>query len=443
MYLPTGSRPFITATALIASSLPVMGAAGVYEEGGTARSRALGGADVAGSGSAVDGLAHNPATLSNIRGPVLEIGAAYGIAHGEFSNRANDGVQMNTDGAVPHGAFARSFGPLSFGLGVVADSALRADWRFRDAPGGLDGATSYGFRAHSAEIALLRFALGASYQLTPQLSLGASVGLLYNRNRLEAPYIFQSQPQLAGAKTQLDLETEGWGWGGQLGALWKPVSTLQLGLTYRLPSRLKTGGRAFADTSQQLKNLGVDAGNTAATFDAEVTNEFPQSFSAGLAWQVTPRLAIIGQVDWINWADAFDTLEVRLRHVDNELYRELAAGKSNLDDDVPLRWRDQWVFRIGTEWMLDEHWTLRAGYRYGRNPIPAETLTPMNAAITEQVVSAGLGAKWGRTSFDFAWQWALPQSETVSKSDLLGGEYNHSDVKVGIHWLTLTTTYEF
>lgn len=420
-----------------------MGAAGVNEDGATARSRALGGADVAGSASAVDALAHNPATLREIRGPVLEIGATYGTAHGEFSNRANQGVEMNTDGATPHGAFGRSFGPLSLGLGVVTDSALRADWRFRDAPGGLDGTTSYGFRAHTAEIALLRFAFGAAYQVTPQLSLGASVGLLYNRNRLEAPYTFQSQPQLAGAKTQLDLETEGWGWGGQFGLLWKPASTLQLGLTYRLPARLKTEGRAFADTSQQLKNLGVEAGQTAATLDAEVTNEFPQSFSAGMAWQMTPRLSIVGQVDWINWADAFATLEVRLRHVDSDLYRDLAAGKRNLDDDVPLRWRDQWVFRLGTEWALDEHWTLRAGYRYGRSPVPAETLTPMNAAISEQVVSAGLGAKWGRTSVDFAWQWALPQSESVGHSALLGGESRGSEVKVGIHWLTLTTAYEF
>jgi long-chain fatty acid transport protein len=158
---------------------------------------------------------------------------------------------------------------------------------------------------------------------------------------------------------------------------------------------------------------------------------------------VTPRLAIIGQVDWINWSDAFDTLEVRLRHVDNALYRELTGGKSNLDDDVPLRWRDQWVFRVGAEWTLDEHWTLRAGYRYGRSPVPAETLTPMNAAISEYVVSAGLGAKWGRTSVDFAWQWDLPQSESVGRTDLLSGEYNHSDVKVGVHWLTLTTAYEF
>ena len=39
-------------------------------------------------------------------------------------------------------------------------------------------------------------------------SIGAGVGLLYNRSRLDAPYIIQTQPQLAGAKTLLDMERE-------------------------------------------------------------------------------------------------------------------------------------------------------------------------------------------------------------------------------------------
>ena len=69
------------------------------------------------------------------------------------------------------------------------------------------GATTYGVRTNMSELELIRFALGASYAVTPQLSIGANVGLLYNRNELKAPYIIQTQPELAGAKTLLDMET--------------------------------------------------------------------------------------------------------------------------------------------------------------------------------------------------------------------------------------------
>jgi len=424
--------------------VPVSGfASGIYADGASARTRALAGVSVAGSTGAVDALHTNPAAFANLRGPVLELGASAGLVHAEFSNRANDGVEMNEEGLVPHGALAFPLERFTLGVGLVTDSALRADWRYRDTPSGLDGGTTYGFRTHKAEIGVLRFALGASYEITPQLAVGASLGLLYNRNRLEAPYIIQTQPQLAGAKVLLDLETEGWGWGAQFGMLWKPLQNLQLGLSYTLPTRVRSEGRGFADAHQQLKALGVEDVDTTGTFDAEVTNIFPQSISLGLAWQITPQFALLAQGDWIDWSDAFDTLEVRLRQVDNALYRDLLAGKSNLDDDVPLRWRDQWVLRLGAEWQLDPYWTVRAGYRYGRNPVPAETLTPLTAAINEHAISAGVGAKWGRTSVDVAWQWELPQREHVSRSALRSGEYSDSSVKVGVHWISLTTGYEF
>ena len=147
------------------------------------------------------------------------------------------------------------------------------------------GTTTYGDRTQSSQIGLYpSFALGASYAITPKLSVGASVGLLYNRNRLDAPYIIQSQPQLAGAKTLLDLETDGWGWNGQFGILWQPLSNLRLAVSYTLPSRVRSTGSATSDAGVQLANLGLKGVNATTDFDAEVTNNFPQIVSAGISW---------------------------------------------------------------------------------------------------------------------------------------------------------------
>jgi long-subunit fatty acid transport protein len=129
--------------------------------------------------------------------------------------------------------------------------------------------------------------------------------------------------------------------------------------------------------------------------------------------------------------------------VDNSLYRGLMAGKDNLDDDVPLRWSDQWVFRIGAEYAIGERWKLRAGYRYAENPIPSETLTPLNASVNEHMISLGVGYQEGHVSVDLAWQWHLPNRQHIERSALLGGEYAGSEVEASIHWLTLTTTLEF
>jgi long-chain fatty acid transport protein len=424
--------------------LPVSASAsGIFQDGASARSKALGGIGAAGMDGATDALAGNPAALSHLRSPTFQLGLDAGWVDGEFRDRFGRSSDFQEHAILPHGALSYPAGPFTFGLGVTTEAALRADWRYEDLPGGLGGSTSHGVRTHKSELALIRFALGGSYAVSPEFSFGASVGLLYNRNRLEAPYTIQTQPQITGAKTLLDLETEGWGWNAQFGALWRPLPTLELGLSYTLRTRIRSEGRAFIDARRQLTDLGFLDVDTDSTFDAEATNKFPQILSAALAWQATPRLSFLAQVDWINWSDAFDTLDVRLRHADSQFYPTLVDGKSNLDDDIPLDWRDQWVFRAGAEYALGDQWKLRAGYRYAENPVPSETLTPLNAAVNEHMLSVGIGYSTGRTSVDLAWQWHIPNEEHIARSRLLNGEYTGSAVQASIHWITLTTTIEF
>lgn len=429
----------------LATSLPIAAiaasGAGLFRDGQSARAMSLGGTATAGDGAPIDALAANPAALS-AKSPTLQLGLAAGFAHESFTNRANDDAQMNQDGVVPSAAFSLPLGRFTLGLGMIPDATLRADWRYRDTPGGLDGITTLGERTHNSEIILLRTALGASWEINDQLSVGGSVGFLYNRNHLESPYIIQSERHLAGAKTLLDLETEGTGWNAQFGIQWKPIPTLKFGASYTLASRLKTNGRGYSDARVQLKNLGLGALDGQATFDAEVTNEFPQIASVGIAWQTTPRLLLTGQLDWINWADSFDTLEVRLRHTNNPSYRLLLGGR-NLDDDVALNWRDQWVWRIGAEFALNDQWKVRAGYSYANNPVPSGTLTPLTAVIMEHTVGAGVGWRAGRYGIDLAYQWQLPNQEHITRSELRSGEYSGSDIGVNVQWIGLTTTVAF
>ncbi len=402
----------------------------------------LGGSGTAAARDPLDALFANPATLSEIRGPMLAVATGTGFAHATFRSRDGDDTVMNEDGILGSFAVSVPVGPVRLALGVNPDIALRDRWRYRDAPGGADGATSYGVQPQESEIVVLRTALGVSWEVTPQFSLGASVGLLYNRNQLQAPYVFQSQAVLRTAKTLLNLETDGWGVNGQFGALWKPLPTLQLGVTYTTRASLSTEGRATGNADVQLANLGLGTARSDFTYDAEVTNVFPQQISAGLAWQATPKLLLTAQFDWINWADAFESLPVRLTNGNNRDLNGL-VGSTSLSDNVPLDWRDQYVGRAGAEYALNEHWTVRAGYAYARNPVPAATLTPLTAAINEHIVTAGLGFRTGRLALDFAYQWQIPNSLTTGTSALASGEYSDTETSVGVQWIGLTATFGF
>ncbi|MDB6154479.1 MAG: putative fatty acid transporter rane protein [Chthoniobacteraceae bacterium] len=416
-------------------------ASGIFLDSSSARSMALGGNNTAIASGPLDALAANPSALSEISHLELDLGGTAAFAHGEFSNRANHSSTMNSFGAFPQGAVGASYGPFSFGLGLITDAAMRANWRFRDAPGGLGGATSYGVRQYESEIRLLRIAFGASYRITDKLSAGATIGLLYNENTLIAPYTFQTEPVLRSAKTLLDLQTDGYGWNAQFGLTWKPVEKVRLGLSYTTESKVVSEGRAYADTSVQLKNVGLGAARSHTAFDAEVTNKFPQIISGGISWQIAPKLAATGQLDWINWENSFDTLDVRLRHSNNRDLNGLISA-NHIDEDIPLNWRDQFVGRLGLEYLATDHWTMRAGYSYGRNPVPAETLNPLTAVIMEHSVSAGAGYRWKNARVDLAWQWNLPASENVGTSKL-APEYNNSSTRITAHWFGLTTSFFF
>ena len=434
---------FSVLTAFVSLSGTVLGN-GLFNNGTGARSRGVAGADTAWSDSVLSAMHNNPAHLDSVTNRFLEFGGAGGIASGDYRNSTGDHSSLHgAFGAWPEAAFGMRLSPQwVVGVSFAPQTALEAEWKFIDPPGGADGNTSYGRQTHRSRILVLRSAAGASWSPTETLSIGASVGLLYNENELHAPYIFQSQKALRGAKVLLDLETSGYGWDAEAGAVWRPHPKWQIGVSYKTRGVVKTDGDASGHAGVQFTNLGLGGARPDFHYDAEVENEFPQTASLGVSWQLHERWRWLGQVDWINWSDSFDTLEVKLRHGNNADLNGV-VGSSAMQDRAPLDWNDRFVFRTGVEFTASEHWRLRGGYSYGRNPVPAGTLTPLTAAIMEHTIATGAGWENKKFSVDFSYQWNIPNRESVNRSDLRSGEYSNSRVEAGAHWFGLIAGVRF
>ncbi|MGH7411771.1 MAG: OmpP1/FadL family transporter [Candidatus Methylomirabilis sp.] len=415
---------------------------GIYRNGMGARAMALGGADVALAEDPLSAMAANPAGLAFLKDPTLQLSLAGAFLDGKFTNPTNTDGQLDTlGGIVPDVAFGyplRSL-PVTLGFAITPNALLKADWRYVDTPGGLDGVTTYGLQRQRSEIIVLRSAAGVGVSLTPWLSLGGSLGLIYNKNSLEAPYIFQSQPTLKGFKTLVNLGTEGFGWNGTVGLLARPHKRLQVGVTYTSRTVIHSEGDISGNASAQLISLGPPFSGARPDFhyDAEVRTVFPQMVSGGVSWQAHPRLRLALQADWIDWSDAFDRLPIKLTNGNNADINAL-VGSSSLEDVVPLNWKDRVVYRAGLEYAVSDTLWLRGGYSYGKSPVPDGTLTPLTAAITEHTVTAGVGYRAGRYQIDFAYQWDLPTTQRIGVSQLRSGEYSNSSVEIGIHWVGIT-----
>lgn len=418
-------------------------AGGIYRDGAGARALSLGGASVGQPNSALEAMQSNPAGLSTIKNPQLQLGLGGAVPVGEFSNVANSGADLDDSfGAWPEIAFAFPLAdtPVTLGLAFIPDAALGGEWSYVDAPGGIGGTTSYGFQEHRSEITALRMAFAASIEVTETLSFGAGVGLVYNRNQLHAPYIFQTF--LSGFKTLLDLKTDGFGINGNFGLVYRPCEKISLGLSYQTSTHVNSEGHASGNAGVQLDNLFGPGVRPDFHYDTEVDNVFPQMVSAGLSWQFTDRVRGVAQVDWINWADAFDELVIRLNNGNNNDINGV-VGTPNIYDAVPLRWEDQFVYRLGVEFQATDAIALRAGYTYGKSPVPDSTLTPLTAAIMEHKLGGGVGWKNDRYFVDAAYQYSLPASQRVGTSALQAGEYSNSKTEVSVHMVAVTFGMNF
>jgi len=418
-------------------------ASGALENGVSGRATALGGTTVASVASPLEAMQSNPATLTQLSGRSLDLSVTSLFATGSFSNSvSSSGNIVTSAGTVPYGAFSTPIGSGRFKLGfaVAPDTLMTANWKYLDPPGGLGG-TSYGLQQNKSAILAMRSSVGLGFVVNRKLSIGGTFGAIYNSNTLHAPYIFQEQPTLAGAKTLLDLQTSGVGWNGSFGALVTASSKLRFGLAYKTATNVHSHGNASGNAGAQFATLGANF-RPDFHYNAEVDNRFPQAFSGGVSWQAHPRARVNLQANWINWSDAFKSLPVKLTNGNNADINSL-VGSNSMEDFVPLHWRDQGVFGISIETPVGEHLAFRSGYSYATNPVPSGTLTPMTAAILQNTIATGVGYARGHYALDLAYQVQLPATARVEQSSLLSGEYDNSRVEVAVHSVTLTNRFNF
>jgi long-subunit fatty acid transport protein len=413
-----------------------------YWSSADTRSMGLGGVYVPSTSDALGALTTNPAGLTYLSSPSLDLSMSAVFARGSFSNSVNSNAPMDTPpGVIPYGAFGMPIGHsrFSFGVGFAPDLVSASQWNYVDAPG--KAGVTYGMQENKSAILAGRAMVGLSYAFSHKLSVGMTAGADYNSNTLQAPYIFQSQPTLAGYKTLLDLHTYGTGWNMSVGAMFEPTKNVDLGVAWKSQTVIVTNGMASGNASALFAALGANAASTFA-YNASVTNRLPQSVNGNIAWHVNPQWTLAFQTDWVNWSNSFVNLPVTLTNGSNGVINSV-VGSSTLVDGVPLNWRDQYSFHGGVERMLTESTSLRLGYAHSNSPVPSGTLTPLTAAIMTNQITAGFAYHVGRSRFDLAYTYDPTSTQSVAQSNLLSGEYSNSTDHIGLQSVSLGYTFQF
>jgi len=386
-------------------------------------------------GNSIAAIQGNPALLTTLKDEVAFSGRLL-VGEGDF--RRGDARSGLTDGvgAYPDFAISRQVGSFTLGLGLSPIAAVEAKWNFLDAPGGRGG-ISYGTLAHKSRYAAVRLSAGLGWQVSDTWSLGLTAGVIRSELIFDAPFIFQTNPALANAKVDLDLETDDWAPAFTFGALYQPNEAWTFGLLVTPPVSFDHRGRARANFSAQFPSLA----DPLTKYQARARNELPLSISLGSSWQVNEKLSLGVKTDWHQWSQSYDRLRIDLSGGNNaEINREIGSDPS---DEVPIAWRDRFVFSVGAEYELSPEWTLRGGWRYGKSPIPDELVTPLNGAILEQALTLGLGWQRGHWQVDAAWAYEFGPSVSVGTSGYNAGEYSNSSLDFEVHHLSIGVRRSF
>lgn len=288
--------------------------------------------------------------------------------------------------------------PLVFGFGMYSQYARTTDW-FEDA--------SNNFGPLRSKIIRLDYVPTIAYEITSQLYLGAGFVISQTEEEWENPIPVAFGPGgIPVAFTQYSDEADGFGYGANVGILYKITPELSLGAVWRSEINTKLEGKA------DVEGLGED--------DYNLNWDFPQSAGVGIAYKPLENLTIALDLNWTNWSD---WKEVSYNYEDNLLPD--MAQRIDAQDSLKVS--------IGTEFKPLDQVALRAGYRFDDNAIPDETVQPQCPDLRNHAFSIGGGYEWEPIRCDIFYEYLFSSKKEVITSDVnYNGKYQVQMHTVGV-----------
>jgi len=247
---------------------------------------------------------------------------------------------------------------LSIGFAMQSKSGLGSDYQMRHTLIPLMDRHVY------SDMKNLSLSFNAAYRLTDKLSIGAG---------LRGEGVTARFGAVLGPGGMDFGRGYAYGGGFQLGLHYQATDTVALGLAYRSPTW-------FGDLSGGGLDISMLGLPSIRVGDANI-DEFrlPQKISAGVAWDATDWWKVVGEVRWTNYAcSTFHDTTVA------------TDGPIDLRFPLPVGFQDQWSFILGSEFELDEHWTLGVGYHYATAVVPRTHLFPITPATLQHHITTGL-----------------------------------------------------
>jgi long-chain fatty acid transport protein len=219
-----------------------------------------------------------------------------------------------------------------------------------------------------------------AYKLTPDITIGVGAQVEYFKIRLNKSASLGLIPGFPPASAARSYDADDWGFGATAGIIWTPTRTTTIGLGYRSAVSVDPSGSYIRGAQINAATRGITPG-VATTATGAI--DLPDEVTLSLRQMVSPRLALLGTVEWTNWS-----------RVGNVTAKGAGCGPTGACETLNLNYKDGWLFSGGLEYAWSPSLTLRTGVGYEISPIDSSTRNILLPDSDRIHVSVGASYKY-------------------------------------------------
>jgi long-chain fatty acid transport protein len=276
----------------------------------------------------------------------------------------------------------------------------------------------FGTSKAGIDLSQLFVAPTVAYQVAPGQVIGASVNLAYQRFKATGLENFGPPSPISAYPGNVTNQgySSSTGLGVRIGWMGKLAPACDFGLTYQTKTKMSE--------FDKYKGLFAEEGG----FD------IPANYGAGVACKVAPPVTV-----------AFDVVRIEysgIKSVNNPLLPNLFNAQLGTANGAGFGWQDVTAYKLGVQWAVNPTTTLRAGYNYGKQPIPAsETLFNVLApgVVEQHFTVGGTWAMPGNSELSFFFMY-VPE-KTVNGSNSIPAPFGGGNVNLKMKQMSLGVGY--
>jgi len=351
----------------------------------------------------------NPAGLAFQDGNSVALGGTFILPSSKWENPNHASTASLRPGetkseaslkAFPNAFLTMAKNPkLKYGLGVFVPYGLGSTWDLYETPP-IPAWADFPENEMSSSIAVFDIHPSVAYQIMPNLSAGAGLSLMYGTIDL-AKMGASAVPTYALNTTS--ISGKGFGFGANLGVMFKATPCLTLGLTGKLPANISMSGDTESD------EWSTSAATISNTFDTETTLKLPAEIGFGLSFTRVKNLTLNLDYAYTMW-NRLDKVTL-----------DLTTGAGVVQSDLLFNWENTSRVSLGGEYKLGCN-DLRLGFYWDQTPIPETTQTPTLSDVGDKIsTNIGWGRMFGKIGVDANFQYVMFGERVVDAMNIVGG----------------------